>query len=94
MTTYLIIYDINQEGAAYREANKRLTNRIKELFNTWWHHLDSTWIVVTNMTSEQIRDDLMRVLDSNDELLVVRSGNYGAWSGFSSKAGTWLKSHL
>lgn len=95
MATYLIMYDINQEGAGYSAANKALTGRIKELFDTWWHHLDSTWIVVTDMTLAQIRDDLEKQIDSNDELLVVKSSGIGAWNfGFSEKARNWLQKNL
>jgi hypothetical protein len=94
MTTYLIIYDINKEGAAYSEANRRLIEKIKSLFSTWWHHLDSTWIVVTSLTAAQVRNALQPVLDSNDELLVVKSGEEGAWCGFSQAGSGWLKQNL
>lgn len=94
MQTYIISYDLNREGADYSRANKELTDKIKELFPTWWHHLDSVWIVVTQMTAVQIRDALARHLDSDDELLVVLSGNAGAWCGFSDKSTNWLKKYL
>lgn len=94
MATYLIMYDLNKEGAAYSAANKKLTDRIKELFGTYWHHLDSTWIVVTDWNHKQIRDDLKGHMDDDDELLVVESSSVGAWHGFSDKASKWLKDHL
>lgn len=94
MATYLIIYDLNKEGAAYSATNKTLTDRIKKLFPTWWHHLDSTSIVVTEWTAVQIRDDLRKLLDANDELLVVRSGREGAWHGFNDKGAKWLLDNL
>lgn len=95
MATYIIIYDINKEGAAYAAANKVLTDRIKELFATYWHHLDSTWIVVTDMDHKQIRDDLVNYIDTNDELLVTKSSGVGAWNkGFSAKAQQWLVNNL
>lgn len=95
MAAYLIMYDINQEGAGYAAANKALSERIKELFGTYWHHLDSTWLVVTDMTVTEIRDDLEKKLDANDELLVVKSSGVGAWNlGFNEKARAWLKKHL
>ena len=94
MATYLVCYDINKEGDAYRSANEALIKRIKELFDTWWHHLDSTWIVVTEMSATQIRDALGKHLDADDELLVVKSGHEAAWSGFNQKGSDWLKNHL
>ena len=95
MATYLICYDINKEGNDYAKANKRLTDRIRELFSTYWHHLDSTWIVVTEMTHKQIRDDLENYIDEDDEVLVVKSSGAGAWNlGFSERARKWLKDNL
>ena len=94
MSTYLIMYDLNKEGAAYSEANKKLTDRIKAKFPTWWHHLDSTWIVVTDLDHVQIRDDLRNYIDSDDELLVIKSSGTGAWSGFNDRGSSWLKEHL
>jgi hypothetical protein len=88
------MYDINQEGVGYSAANEALTDRIKELFGTRWHHLDSTWIVVTDMTAKAIRDDLKKKLDKDDELLVVNSGGEGAWSGFNDAGSKWLLKHL
>ena len=43
MATYMIGYDLNRPGQDY----PALIDAIKRL-GTWWHHLDSTWIVVTD----------------------------------------------
>lgn len=94
MATYIIGFDLNREGAGYSERNKALSEAIKALSGTYWHHLDSTWIVVTEKTAAQIRDELAVHLDQNDELLVVLSGGAGAWEGFNTKGSQWLKDHL
>lgn len=94
MATYLIGYDINKEGAAYAEANNRLTSAIKHAFSPWWHHLESTWIVVTSDSAAKVRDTLRQELDSNDELLVVKLAGEGAWHGFNDKGSGWLKNNL
>lgn len=94
MATQIIIYDLNKEGVNYSQTNKKLTDRIKELFQTYWHHLDSTWIVVTELTSKEIRDDLNKLLDSNDELLVTKSSGEGAWTGFNERGTKWLRDNL
>ena len=53
MATYLIGYDLHPtKGETYGE----LTQAIKDLSDTWWHHLDSTWAVVTNLDVFEIRD--------------------------------------
>ncbi len=94
MATYMIGYDINKEGAAYQAVNKALSDAIKSLFGTWWHNLDSTWLVVSEMKATEIRDALGRHIDSNDELLVAELSGTAAWKGFNQKASDWLKTHL
>ena len=90
MATYLIGYDLKaKEEGAY----ENLEAAIKSL-GTWWHHLDSTWIVVTNLSAVEVRDKLTPHIKTNDELLVVKSGREGAWTGFNDRGSAWLKEHL
>lgn len=73
MSSYLISYDLNKSGKNY----ETLIAEIKK-FGTWWHHLDSTWIVKSDLTAVQIRDKLSPLIDSDDELLVVHLSGVGA----------------
>lgn len=85
----LIGYDLNRPGQDYGS----LHDAIKAL-GSWWHHLDSTWIVDTHKTCTQVRDELSKHIDANDELLVVKLTGEGAWRGFTPKGSEWLKKHL
>ena len=90
MATLLVGYDLNRPGQDYPE----LIDNLKS-YGTWWHHLDSTWLVVTELTPREMRDALRRFLDEADELLVVDvSGDPAAWHGFKSRGSDWLKEHL
>ncbi len=90
MKTYIIGYDLNKAGQNYDE----LINKIKSTFNLWWHHLDSTWIVKSNLTAVQIRDTLKQFIDSNDELLVASLSGESAWTGFNEKGSQWLRDNI
>ena len=90
MNTILIGYDLNTAGQDYKE----LIDAIKALANDWWHCLDSTWIIKTNLGVVQVRDALMQHIDSNDELLVLTVNGAAAWTGFKDNCSTWLKSNL
>jgi hypothetical protein len=57
MKSYLIGYDLNKTGQDYTT----LINKIKTL-GTWWHCLDSTWIIKSNSTAVQIRDTLKSLI--------------------------------
>jgi hypothetical protein len=87
MSTKLIAYDLNAPVQNYDE----LIKSIKSL-GAWWHHLDSTWLVKSSLSSTQIRDRLREHLDPNDELLVVNvTGDARAWRGFNERGSKWLK---
>ena len=89
MKTYLVSYDLNSPGKDYT----KLFDAIKA-FGTWWHYLDSTWIIKTDLDAGAIRDKLSPpVIDENDNLLVVRlQGNWA--SRLSAKANQWLTNNV
>ncbi|MEC5395253.1 CRISPR-associated protein Cas2 [Bergeyella sp. RCAD1439] len=89
MKSILIGYDLNSTGQNYES----LIEAIKE-FGIWWHCLDSTWIIKTSLTPEQIRDKLLLKIDANDELLVVELVRNAAWYGFNKECSDWLQNNL
>lgn len=90
MATYLIGYDLTDKTEG---AYEDLIQTIKGL-GTWWHHLDSTWIVLTELSAKEVRDKLTPHIKSNDEVLVAKYGGEAAWRGFNDRASNWLKEHL
>lgn len=90
MRTYLVGQDLNKVDKDYKE----LIDNIKKLSATWWHCLDSTWLIKTNSSAEQIRNALWSHIDSNDELLVVSLTGESAWAGFNEEWATWLRNNM
>lgn len=92
MATHLIGYDLHPSRG---ETYENLYAAIKNL-GAWWHHLDSTWLVVSNQTAVQIRDSLQAHLPYNDDqiLVITVSGDAAAWIGFSDEASNWLLANL
>ena len=90
MKTYLVGYDLNKSGKDYTG----LIDEIKGISGTWWHHLDSTFIIKSDLTTYQIVNLLKSHIDSDDELLVVRLN--GEWNsiGFNQDGVNWLKNNL
>lgn len=86
MNTILIGY--NRPGQDYNS----LIEAIKGL-GTWWHHLDSTWLVKTDLQAVDVRDRLRTHIDGGDELLTIDvTGRLWAAVGFESY--TWLHDNL
>ena len=91
MTAYIIGYDLHPTK---QESYDDLINAIKNIGSAWWHHLDSTWVVVSSKTATEIRDELWKHMYSDDQLLVVKSGGVAAWNGFNDKGSGWLKDNI
>ena len=80
----LITYDLNKPGQDYT----RLHNEIKKA-NTWWHYLESTWIISTDLSVLRWSNRLQKHMDKNDHLLVVEiCDNYNGW--LPQEAWDWL----
>jgi hypothetical protein len=90
MGLFLIGYDLIKPGKNYNE----LFEAIKSLSTTWWHCLDSTWIIKSSRSEAQIRDSLLNHIDANDRLLVVSLSGGWASYGFNGECTSWLKSNL
>jgi hypothetical protein len=88
MAAHLIGYDLNRPEHSY----PKLIEGIKEL-GSWWHCLDSTWIVKSPLSCAQIKETLKQFVDADDELLVVKLTGEGAWS-FEQQCSDWLAKNL
>jgi hypothetical protein len=89
MASVLITYDLITPGKKYTE----LHDAIKAL-GSWWHCVDSTWIVKSDFSLVQIRDELKKHVDSNDKLLVLGLSGAGAWVGLDKNCSDWLTNNL
>ena len=94
MTTYLIGYDLNRPNK--NDAYADLFDAIKATSDgSWWHHLDSTWIINSNLADESaVLNQLLPHIDANDELLVVRLRGTAAWRGFNKRGSDWIHNYL
>lgn len=87
--TLMVGYDLNKSGQNYDKLIDALT-----AYGTYWHHLDSTWLIRTTKTCVEVRDELKAFIDGNDELLVAELSGVAAWAGFSDSGSKWIKEHL
>lgn len=84
---YLITYDLNTPGQDYQNLYDEIKN-----FGTWWHYLDSTWLIDTSLSSSQMQKKLKQhmVIDKNDYLFIVKiTKDYQGW--LPQKAWDWIK---
>jgi hypothetical protein len=89
MAVQIISYDLRQPGQDYTG----LFDAIKAL-GSWWHCLESVWLVDTSLAGQQVRDALRAHIDANDSLMVATLGGNWATLGLSGKCTGWLREHL
>jgi hypothetical protein len=88
------VYQINYDLRKQRNYDA-LYQKIKA-YGKWCHPLESCWMVVTEKSAVQIRDELLSAMDSDDGLLVTRLKGEAAWRKLNSntKMTNWLKNNL
>lgn len=89
--TILIACDIHPPRG---EAYEYLVTAIQSL-GTWWHHLETIWIVRCAYTPGEIRDRLRSHVGIDDQLLVIDiSGDTAGWVGVNDSGSKWLSEHI
>lgn len=90
MKTYMIGYDLNKSGKNY----EGLIAQIKSIANGYWHHLDSTWLINSNLSASEITSSLINSVGSDDEILVIAVADDWATYGISDRGNEWLQQSL
>jgi hypothetical protein len=86
-----IAYDVHP---ARGEAYDGLVKAIQSL-GTWWHHLETVWIVQCTDSPGEIRDKLKSHIGSEDQLLVIDiSGDTAGWIGINDAGSKWLTGNI
>lgn len=84
----LITYNLN-EPTRNTEA---LFNEIKKA-GTWWHHLDSTWLIKTNSSPKEWYNRIApRFLKSDSFLIIEVKSNYYGW--LPQNAWDWIQKQV
>jgi hypothetical protein len=89
MATLLVSYDLKTPGADYNG----FYDVLKEC-PAWWHHLESTWFVVTNDTPDELYDKLEQHLRPADNLIILTVHAAPRQGWLQKRAWKWLDKHL
>lgn len=88
MKAYMITYDLKVPGRNYESLYQGIKASGK-----WWHYLESSWIIVSNESSQQVWNRLAASIDQSDRLLIieVRRDSYG-W--LPKDAWEWIQQNI
>ncbi len=88
MAIYMTGYDLHPvKGENY----DKFFAALESMGAGYWDCLDSTWLIITEKTPAQIRDEIEQYLKDDDRLLVMRYGDRAAWFGFKDECQTCSK---
>jgi hypothetical protein len=83
---YLITYELNQKDKDY----SGFYNEIKS-DHAWWHYIDTTWLIKTEETPQQISDRLLPYLNKEtDNLLIIKVDPTIKQGWLSKEAWKWV----
>ncbi len=85
---FIVAYDLCQPDKDYNLLYSALKS-----FTNWGKLTESTWAVISELTTVEIRDYLMRYIDSNDRLIVIKGGKSAAWNKMLAD-NQWLVDNL
>ena len=88
MSVYVVSYDLRKPGKDY----KGLSDELQRSPN-WWHYLDSTWLIATSDSADELYNRLIPHLDEGDSILVIQAGSdKQGW--LPKDAWTWIQQNL
>jgi hypothetical protein len=89
MPTFLVTYDLKAPGRDYEPV----WNYLKAT-GVHWHAQDSVWFIESSLNAGGIRDELKALIDSNDEVLVIRVDGQN-WASLNMGGGSdWMHRHV
>jgi hypothetical protein len=84
----MITYDLVAPGQNY----KGLIEAIKANY-TWWHFIESSWLIHTSDSASSIYAKIKQSFDGNDRVLIIQVTNdYQGW--LPEDAWKWIKEKI
>ena len=89
MKVLLISYDLKSKPI---DQYINLYETIKKA-DVWWHYLESTWLVATELNPKEWYDKIVSQIHKNDKLLIIEvKPNYYGW--LTPEAWEWIQKYL
>ncbi len=84
----LVSYDLKKPGKDYSDLYQTLKKAKK-----WWHYLDSTWLLVTDLSPKAWLEKIKPAIDENDFVLIIQvTNNYSGW--LPKEAWEWIRDNI
>lgn len=85
----LVTYDLISPGQKYQRLIEAITSMGESC-----HCLESTWLLKTSLTAEQVATRLRQQIDGNDKLLVTAFNPHNSNGWLSQEAWNWIYGYV
>ena len=86
---YLISYDLKKKP----DRDYSGLFDVLKSFSSWWHYLESTWLISTKDDANEIYNKLRPHVNDNDSLLIIKV-NKDRQGWLPKKAWDWIKTNV
>lgn len=88
MKILLVCYDLKKPDRDYTGLYQALKRA-----STWWHYLDSCWLLKTSLSPEQWFERIKPHIDDKDFVLIIGvQKDYSGW--LPEKAWDWINDNI
>ena len=85
---YLISYDLKTPNANYDALYDRLKSA-----SSWWHYLDSTWLIYTTESLDTWRQKVQDAIGTDDLFIIIDITKQQRNGWLPKKAWEWIRTH-
>ena len=85
----LITYDLHNSDKDYQN----LCENIKQCGTTWWHYLESVWLVRTDLTPNECYERIKPSIEEDDNVFIVEITGQNRQGWLPSKAWEWIRNN-
>ena len=92
MNFYVVTYTLQSQAVRLKSARRlKLYAQLKKS-KRWWHYIDSTWIIGTNETADELFTRLRACVTRRDRLLIIEVAKDAERQGWlPKKSWEWFR---
>lgn len=94
MSVYLVTWDLNKEGPAYRTASERLHDRLDTLATIKHPGLRTVRFVDTTRSAKELYEYLENFVDADDKIVINKLSLNSYWGTVSKEVWEWVALRL
>lgn len=89
MNSIWVNYDLSSPGQEYHALISYL-----KTYKNYTRPTESSFLILTNVSVSDLRDEALKYLDSNDKFLAIKVTGIASWHNLTSETSQWIHGNL